>query len=205
MSYLADAFTALLAGAPTGSRSSTPFTAPIGAASAVGNPSATSRDVPPDVDDTAGAGPDTIARYPDGTPILGSNGMPMQKPPFADLGLALQRAQDLASDPGIARIAPLINWLRGGGAMDYQQSAGHPFNPAYQDFSNYVFGGATSAAGIPPYIAVPGGIGYNAALGRLRPGLLGTPWRNIQMWDQGRNDYLGNRLAFPGVAPAPAE
>ena len=166
-------------------------------------------DVAPSPDENAANGdpgaPDLVARYPNGDPIRDSKGQPMQKPPFADLGLAIQRGQDLSNDPFIARIEPLIKWLRRTGEMDYQRSSGREFNPNYQDFTNYVFGGVTGAAGIPPYIAAPAALAYNALAGRWRPGLLGSPWQNIRMWNQGRNDYLGDKLIFPGVAPAPIE
>jgi hypothetical protein len=146
--------------------------------------------------------PDTIACYPDGTPILDHTGNPMQKPPFADLGLAIQRGQGIQNQSLPDQIETLKGWLRQGGPMDYQRIPGHAPNPDYQDFSNYGFGAVTSAAQVSPVVSTIGGIGYNIIDGRWRPGILGTPWENLQNWFKGRSDYLNDRLSFPGVQPS---
>jgi hypothetical protein len=148
--------------------------------------------------------PDTIARYPDGTPILDHTGNPMQKPPFADLGLAIQRGQDLAGAPFLTQLLTLRKWHHAGGDMDYQRPPGRENDPigAYQDFSNYIFGAVPEAAGMPDDIAGAAGIVNNAWSGRWRSGFLGTPYRNLQMRDLGRSDYLNNRLSYTGVQPA---
>jgi hypothetical protein len=146
--------------------------------------------------------PDTIARYADGTPILDHTGNPMRKPPFADLGLAIQRGQDLAQQPQEDRLAAIKGWLQQGGPMDYQRIPGHPFNKDYQDFANYAFGAVTGATKISPVVSTLGAIKYNITNGRWRPGILGTPWENIDNWFKGRSDYLSDRLSFPGLQPS---
>jgi hypothetical protein len=141
-----------------------------------------------------GGGPDMTARYPDGTPILGCNGMPMQKPPFADLGLALQRAQGIADRSMPQRLLTLLGWLGFYGPMDYQRDSDGHFHGQYADFSNYGVGAIPAAAGIPKDLADELARAYNLLRSKNNP--------NTPMWDLGRSDYVNNRLAFPGVQPA---
>jgi len=149
----------------------------------------------PDVDR-----PDTIARYPDGSTILDSAGKPTQKPPFADLSLAVTRAKEMANAPYPEKLRTMINWLKQGGPMDFQRIPGHKPDSRYQDFSNYVFGAVTRAAGVSPSISFPGGVAYNAIAGRWRPGFLGTPVENIKMWKQvGRIMSTANLIIPKGV------
>lgn len=140
--------------------------------------------------------PDTIARYPDGMPILDRIGNPMQKPPFLDLGLALGRAQDFSTRPlWTDRLPTLFGLLHQGGDWDYHRSGG-TYLPQYRDVANYMVGAVPAAANVPKWLSDLAGVVYS----------LGTttadPWRDQKMWDQGRSDYVNNRLSFPGVMPA---
>jgi hypothetical protein len=141
--------------------------------------------------------PDTIARYPDGTPILDRNGNPMQKPPFADLGLAIQRAQAIQNRPLWNRLGTLWSWLHQGGDMDYHRPPGHESDPirSYRDVSNYMVGAASAAGEAPKELADLAGQIYSLFTTSA------SARRDQRMWDQGRSDYLSNRLSYPGVQP----
>jgi hypothetical protein len=202
MSYLSDAFDAVFSGPVPWS----PFGVPIrGAKAQPVDPNATdqatavirpsARRVDPS-DETGG--PDMIARYPDGMPILDRNGNPMQKPPFADLGLAVQRGQEISGQWLPQRLFTLYGWLQQGGDMDYHRPPGHETDPIrpYRDVSNYVVGAVPAAAGIPKWMSDLAGTVYTWKTSDAPAG------RDQRMWDLGRSDYLNNLLSFSGVQPA---
>lgn len=196
MSYLSDAFFGLSPWSPPAPTPWSVFGVPAGGAP-----------VQPTDDDQAppimgsreeAGGPDMIARYPDGTPILDRNDNPMRKPPFADLGLAVQRGQAISDRWLPQRLLTLYGWLRQGGDMDYHRLAGHETDPvrAYRDVSNYLVGAVPAAANVPKWISDLAGSIYALATSDAPSG------RDQKMWDLGRSDYLNNRLSFPGVQPA---
>lgn len=95
------------------------------------------------------------------------------------------------------KLRTMIDWFKQGGVMDFQRIPGHGPNPQYQDFTNYVFGAVTNAAGVSPSVSFPAALGYNAVSGRWRPGFLGTPVENIKMWTQGWEDHVNGKLDYP--------
>jgi hypothetical protein len=125
----------------------------------------------------------------------------MHKPPDRDMGADLMSAQALAAEPLPSRLSTLYDWFNYG-PMDYQRKSGGKANIDYQDAGNYIYGAITAAAGIPDWFSRAAGVVHNLFRGRVRPGSWGSPPQNYQMWDQGRSDYLNNRLSYPGVQPA---
>jgi len=141
--------------------------------------------------------PDTVARYPDGTPILDSRGLPMQKPPFADTALAMRKGEQLADSSLPEKMATFYRWFRQTGTMDAQRIPDHKPTDRYQDYANYLFGSLTAGAQLPRAVAYPSAVIYNAVgPGRWRPGLLGTPPENLAMWAQGWDDYTKGKLVY---------